>query len=279
MTKENEKNLEIEKYEIDKKFEIQQKKLDEASNIVVGNLNLGAISLMADKFAKAGDMIPREFQGNPQKCFVAIYKGASLGLDAFTALQRISVINGRATIWGDTALALVKKSGLLVSFKEEIIENDKMIAVCTVQRKGEEEHISKFSQDDAITAGLWGKNVWKSYPKRMLKYRARAYALRDVFPDVLDGLYLKEEMEETEPKFIGETIQTNNEDVISQDQEIEIRNILTAAEISDTDFCRIYKINSITDLLASKFEVAKQSLVAKASQVVAKKEEVKDDRV
>lgn len=197
MTNENE--IELKKFEIEKKIELQKQKLNEASNIMVGNLNLSSISLMADKFSKAGDMIPKEFQNQPDKCFVAIYKGASLGLDAFTSLQRISVVNNRATIWGDTALALVRKSGLLDKFKEEIIkESGKLKAVCTVKRKDEDEIVVEFSQDDAEAAGLWGKNVWKSYPKRMLKYRARGFALRDCFADVLDGLYLKEEMEDSE---------------------------------------------------------------------------------
>jgi hypothetical protein len=197
--KKPEKSIEIQKYEIDKKFEIQQQKLDEATSVVIGKFNLTAISMLAEKFSKAGEMIPKDFRDNPEKCFAAIYKGASLGLDAFTSLQRISVVNGRATIWGDTALALVRNSGLLENF-EEILEEEggKLKAICIVKRVNEKQHISEFSQDDAIKAGLWGNNVWKSYPKRMLKYRARAYALRDTFADVLDGLYLREEMEGSE---------------------------------------------------------------------------------
>lgn len=193
--------LELEKYKIDKKAElhenISKQKLEMSAMVKVGNENLVSIGLLADQFSKAGDLIPKEFQGNREKCFVAIYKGASLGLDAFTSLQRIAVINGRATIWGDTALSLVRKSGLMIKFEEVVDESDpqNMIAKCIVQRTGEKEHISEYSQKEALLAGLWGNNVWKKYPKRMLKYRARAFALRDIFADVLDGLYLKEEME------------------------------------------------------------------------------------
>lgn len=114
----NENLLEIQKYEIDKKYELQQQKLDSASSIRVGNETLASISMLAEKFSKAGDMIPKEFQNQPEKCFAAIYKGAALGLDAFTSLQRIAVVNGRATIWGDAALGLVKNTGQLEHFKE-----------------------------------------------------------------------------------------------------------------------------------------------------------------
>ena len=43
---------------------------------------------------------------------IAIMHGLEVGLSPLSALQRIAVINGRPTIWGDGALALVKASGL-----------------------------------------------------------------------------------------------------------------------------------------------------------------------
>lgn len=226
---------EIEKYAIDKKYEASQnmaeKKIQISSNISIGNQNLVEISLLADKFSKAGDMVPKDFRDNPEKCFAAIYKGASLGLDAFTSLQRIAVINGRATIWGDTALALVRKSNLMTKFKEEIIEEDgKLIARCIVHRKdAHDESITEFSQDDAVKAGLWGQNTWAKYPKRMLKYRARAFALRDMFSDVLDGLHLKEEMEGEPP--IKNVTPSNND---HQKMVEEIKSIEAKKESIET---------------------------------------------
>jgi hypothetical protein len=42
---------------------------------------------------------------------------------------------------------------------------------------------------DAKRAGLWTKaGPWQTYPRRMLQMRARSFALRDAFPDVLKGL-------------------------------------------------------------------------------------------
>lgn len=194
-------NLELEKYKVDKKTEIMNQKLEQGNNLMVGDMNLSQISLLADKFSKAGDLVPREYQNKPEKCFVAIYKGASLGLDAFTSLAQIAVVNNRATIWGDTALALVRNSGKLTKFKEELIKDDngKLIAKCTVRRLDEDEQTEEYSQEDAVLAGLWGRNTWAKHPKRMLKYRARAFALRDIFPDILQGLHLKEEMEDEQP--------------------------------------------------------------------------------
>lgn len=260
----SEESVEIQKYKIDKKFEIQHEKLKEASNVIIGNSNLTAISMMAEKFSKAGDMIPKEFQGQPEKCFAAIYKGATIGLDAFTSLQRIAVVNGRATIWGDAALAVIKNTGELEHFKEyygvwisredltkeeqenpenqEIIKkfngiirktvgldfaNKKLGAACELKRKGGELILQFFTVEDAITAGLWGGNVWKKYPQRMILYRPRAYALRDAFPDVLEGLYIKEEMDGSEPFKKGNSshLSKEAEDNIIDITEEETQNI------------------------------------------------------
>jgi hypothetical protein len=47
-----------------------------------------------------------------------------------------------------------------------------------------------------VQVTLADKQTYKSYPKRMLQMRARAFALRDMFPDVLKGLQVREEVED-----------------------------------------------------------------------------------
>jgi predicted transcriptional regulator len=72
-----------------------------------------------------------------------------------------------------------------------------MTATCTVWRKGGEKHTQTYSQNDAQTAGLWGKQgPWKQHPKRMLAMRARGFALRNQFADALAGLVTREEAED-----------------------------------------------------------------------------------
>lgn len=136
-------------------------------------------------------IVPKDYQGNPGNVIVAIQWGMELGLPPLQAMQNIAVINGRPSIWGDAMLALVRGSGLLESITEEV-SGDR--AICVVKRRGEEAVAREFTLDDAKRAGLLGKSgPWQQYPKRMLQMRARAFALRDVFPDVLRGVYIAEE--------------------------------------------------------------------------------------
>jgi len=114
--------------------------------------------------------------------------GLEVGLSPFTALQSIAVIGGNPSVWGDGALALVEASMLLEWIKEEFDEAAK-IATCSVKRFGKPEAtVRTFSFDDAQKANLLNKEgPWRGYPKRMCQMRARAFALRDTFADVLKG--------------------------------------------------------------------------------------------
>ena len=138
------------------------------------------------------DLVPKDFKGRPGNCLIAMQWGAELGLKPLQALQNLAIINGRPALWGDAVIALVRSSPLC----EFIIESDDgTTATCRVKRRGEPEQSRTFGMDDAKTAGLLGKSgPWTQYPKRMRQMRARAFALRDVFPDVLRGLPVAEEV-------------------------------------------------------------------------------------
>jgi len=152
-------------------------------------------------------LAPDSFK-TPEQVLVALQTGAEINLSPMQSLNSFVVIKGKPTLWGDAALALVKKSGLLRSFSEKVTgEGEDMIAVVkSVRMDGEGENAvecavdTTFTVADAKTAKLWGKaGPWTTHPKRMLKYKARAFNLRDNFPDVLFGMHLTEEMYGEEP--------------------------------------------------------------------------------
>ena len=152
---------------------------------------------LANAVCSAG-MAPKGLD-TPEKALVAILHGLEIGLTPMAALQRIAVVNGRPTIWGDGAIGLVRGSGLCEWIKETIEgDGDARVAVCEAKRRGEPESIKRtFSVKDAKQASLWGKaGPWQQYSERMLQMRARAFCLRDGFADVLGGLYLREEIDE-----------------------------------------------------------------------------------
>ena len=142
------------------------------------------------------NMVPKDFIGNPGNILVAVQWGMELGLQPMQAMQNIAVINGRPSLWGDSVIALVKASPTCEYIIEEVGDDS---ATCRVKRRGEPEQERSFSTADAKAAGLLGKQgPWSQYRKRMLQMRARSWALRDVFPDVLRGIPIAEEVMDTE---------------------------------------------------------------------------------
>ena len=147
----------------------------------------------------SSSMVPKAYQGKPQDILVCVQWGYEMGLAPMQALQNIAVINGKPSVYGDAMMALVQASPVCEDV-EEYFENEgttNPIAVCVAKRRGRKPVVMKFSVEDAKRAGLWGKGgPWTAYPKRMLQMRARGFALRDAFPDVLKGMISAEEAQD-----------------------------------------------------------------------------------
>src|SRR3990172_3925521 len=159
-------------------FEMKPRNLDEAMKFC---------TIMA-----GSELVPKCYQDNPGNLAVAIQMGSELGLTPMRALRCIAVINGRASMWGDEMLAMVLASPGC-EYVNEAESTDKE-GVCRTKRKGCVEQVSRFTLEDAKRAGLLGKaGTWQTHTKRMLMLRARGFALRDTFADVLAGLVTVEE--------------------------------------------------------------------------------------
>jgi hypothetical protein len=164
---------------------------------------------LATMFAKS-DLVPKGFRERPHDVMVAIQMGAELRLAPTQALQSIAVINGRPGIYGDGLLAIVMQSPDFVDYDEyfevggqrcaratpDDLKVDSTTAVCTFVRRGMTTPKTRtFSVADARKAKLLTKDgPWQEYPARMLQMRARAFAARDTFPDVLRGFRTTDEL-------------------------------------------------------------------------------------
>lgn len=157
--------------------------------------NLDEAMKYADLLSKS-TLVPKAYAGRPGDIIVAIQMGREVGLKPLQALQNISCVNGRPCVYGDAPLALVRNSKKMEDFREDF-DLKTMTATCSIRRAGQPTPIVRtFSLNDAKLAGLSEKDNYKKYGKRMIQLRARAFALRDGFSDVLQGLSIGEEVEE-----------------------------------------------------------------------------------
>ena len=170
------------------------------------------------EMAARSNMVPTSFKGKPEDIMLAVQLGSEVGLSPMQAIQGIAVINGRPAIWGDSVVGLVRQSPHCENITEKTEgEGDAMVAVCIAKRFGADAVTSRFGVADAKKAGLWNKQgPWTQYPARMLQQRARGFALRDAFADVLKGLKTVEEVRDykvVDERYDGATIEAKAETV------------------------------------------------------------------
>ncbi len=137
------------------------------------------------------NLVPKDYREKPDDILVAFMMGAEIGLLPNMAVQNTAVINGRPSLWGDLIKGMIISHPELEDMKETQTDT---IATCVIKRKNIHLVTQTFSIEDAKIARLWGKpGAWTQYPRRMLQCRARGFAIRDAFPDVLKGVYISQE--------------------------------------------------------------------------------------
>lgn len=167
------------------------------TNIAIGGhgiqlTNIDEMMRFCNLIQQAG-MTPKSYK-SPQQLFLGIQAGLEIGLLPMQSMAGIMVVNNLATVWGDVAIGLVRRSPECEYVREEYDEAKK-VATCRCKRRGQDcESVGTFSYDEAKQAGLLAKDTYQKYLRRMLQVRARGFAIRDCFGDLLRGLKLTEEV-------------------------------------------------------------------------------------
>lgn len=145
---------------------------------------------------------PKVYQGKPDDVYIAMAYGAQIGLNPLLAVQNIAVVNGRPSVYGDAMTAIVMGHPETQAYEDGYKADG--TAYCKITRKGKTVY-REFSEAMARRAGLWGKDIWAKYPERMLLWRAKGNAIRDLYADVLMGMWSVEEARDM-PQSIKEEI-------------------------------------------------------------------------
>ncbi len=134
----------------------------------------------------------------PEAAFMIMATGADYGIPATAALRAIHIIKGKTVLSSDLLVALCLKSDVCEYFA--CTESTEMSATYETKRHGRQEPVrNTFTMDDARRAKLSvadPNSNWGKYPKAMLRHRAAAELARQVYPDVVLGLYSDAEEED-----------------------------------------------------------------------------------
>lgn len=129
---------------------------------------------------------------------VKIMAGQEMGLPPMYAMQNFYLVNGKVGTTAQLVAALIKRT--MGRYDYRVVEwSDQQCSIMFYEH-GKETLKSTFSLDDARRAGLIKSGgAWEKYPRDLLFARALMQGARKAAPDVVMGLYTKEELDSIEP--------------------------------------------------------------------------------
>jgi len=117
------------------------------------------------------------------------------GLHPMTAVSQYHIIQGRPALKSDALLARFQQAGGKVEWP--VYQDDKVTGRFSHPQGGTLE--VTWTMKDAARAGLANKEVWRQYPRSMLRARVLAEGIRTVYPGVMAGTYTVEEVRDFGP--------------------------------------------------------------------------------
>ncbi len=171
--------------------------MSETKALAIIPKSIDEVNDLAERFAKSS-LLPKSMQGKAADVLVTIMAGQEMGLSPMASLRAIHVIEGKPVLSADGMIALVLGSGKAVYF-ERVEESDKSVTYETLRQGAKTPRRCTWTMDMAKVAGLHLKDNWRAYPRAMLASRAKSELARDVYPDVLAGVYSDDEIS-TQPR-------------------------------------------------------------------------------
>jgi len=129
---------------------------------------------------------------NPEKVFMVLLTGRDLWLSPTQSLNGLYIVNGKVSIYGETAALLMKRAGYVI----QRWDCDSKSATVTIRHKDtpDQKHTEMYTMAEAQHARIV-KNVWLTHPKTMLRWKALANARKLFAPECLGGYLIKEELD------------------------------------------------------------------------------------
>ena len=128
----------------------------------------------------------------PEQALALMLVAQAEGLHPITAARDYHIIQGRPTLKSDSMLARFVQCGGKITWKEY---NDQRVSA-TFSHPDSGEIFVDWDMERAKRAGLANRDIWKAYPRNMMRARVISEGVRAIAPWVAIGVITKEEAED-----------------------------------------------------------------------------------
>jgi hypothetical protein len=158
-------------------------------------------------------LVPADFRGSPESCFVAMHMAVRLNLDPMMVMQKTYIIHGRPGMEAQLIIALVNARGPFTGpiQWETSGTGDTREWIAFATHKGTGERCTAKVDWAMVKAEGWaGKSgsKWMTIPDLMGRYRSATFLARLYCPEVIMGLSTVEELRDMEPEIVEATVTT-----------------------------------------------------------------------
>lgn len=148
-------------------------------------------------------IVPTNYQGKPENCFIAIDMANRMGVSPMVVMQNLYVVQGKPSWSGQACKMLIENCGKFEDVTHVYTgERGKDNWGCYMQAKrksdGEIVKGAEVTIETAKKEGWYNKNgsKWQTMPELMLAYRASAWFARVHCPESLMGISTSDEVED-----------------------------------------------------------------------------------
>jgi hypothetical protein len=156
------------------------------------------------KLFAASELVPKQYQGHPANCMVALQMAFRMEVDPMMFMQNTYIVQGRPGIEAKLAIALVNSRGPFTGPIQWKFDGTGKNRACTAYatHKITDEVCEAEVTWAMVEAEGWASKAgskWKSIPDLMFRYRSAMFLARLYCPEVLLGMHSVDELHDIQP--------------------------------------------------------------------------------
>ena len=160
--------------------------------------------LRVSQMLSQSTIVPQNYQGKPQDCFVAVEMAVRMNTSPLYVMQNLYVVKGKPSWAGQACIAMINACGKfrnvrLVYTGEKGTDGRGCYLAALRLSDGQEIKGTEITMAMAKAEGWTSNSKWKNMPEQMLGYRAASFFARLHCPEALMGLQTYEEVIDSEP--------------------------------------------------------------------------------
>ena len=162
-------------------------------------------ALRVAQMLSKSSLVPQNYQGKPQDCFIAVDMAARMNTSPIFIMQNLYVVKGKPSWAGQACKAMIDNCGKFKNVKhvytgKKGTSDRGCYITATRVSDGETVDGTEVTMAMASAEGWLSNPKWKNMPEQMLGYRAATFFARMHCPEALMGLQTREEVEDMEPR-------------------------------------------------------------------------------